>query len=221
MTQKHEPSEELGCHQQTYETVPGGVICGPESSKYGTSTHRVLGSNGTGSYLLTAAHIFSDITCGTGAKVYQYGQKVGEIVDFYGGLDAAIVDQTADTEVSGFSNKIEGANWGPVNGHVTRNGVIDLAGNETEIYKMGVITCKTSGRIKEDERSRAGSCGSGSGYLRYTCYAEQGDSGGPVYAEKTSPIDGDKYIATIGLITTATICSSAYSINNNTGYIFS
>lgn len=110
---------------------------------------------------------------------------------------------------------------GTAEGRVTENGVSSLMGDETEVYKVGQTTCRTSGQITEMYGNDASCAGTGHHYINTNITVDNGDSGGPVFDEWYDT-NFNRYVCSIiGLVSKVNgLTSSAYSIYNKHGYMF-
>lgn len=219
------------CDQQRYDEshsyVPGGVKTErdiPDSQYYSvaTTTCRVYDSNNN-PYMMHCAHQFGacDSSSMNDEVAYQAYQKMGSVLAYDLSMDFAVVSESTDSEINGLSGTVENA-AGDVLGRVTKSGLKDLMSNQTEVYKSGQRTCRTSGVVDEINQSNSLDCASDDdNYVDCTMETCQGDSGAPYYAEKWDPTMKEYYTAIIGVHSRGgAIGCAAYRIHNDWGYEF-
>lgn len=219
------------CDQSPYEEehsyVPGGVKSEREldSGAYavGTTTCRVYDSDDK-YYLMHCAHQFGACdgdTSTRGMEALHAYQKTGEVANYDIEQDFAVVEETWDTEVEDYDDTVENA-AGKVKGRVTESGVKDLMGNETDIYKCGQRTCRTSGVVADMYQSNSLGCAvDDDDYVHVTMETCQGDSGAPYFAEKWDSFSKTEYTAIIGVHSRGGAYGcAAYKINDKWGFYF-
>ncbi|WP_257300608.1 hypothetical protein [Haloarchaeobius sp. FL176] len=199
------------CNVGDFSIMPGGVVIEEANgSSGGTSTCEVSRtvSGNKRYYMMTSAHLF---TCSgsniAGDGVNQSGRSFGTVADYDFDQDWAIVERDPNGAVSDFDNGIEDT-AGIMAGHVTENGLADLKGTDTTVYKQGITTCNESGQVDQYDVSVNTSCNSISSndYVRLTTDEDNGDSGAPHYHQYT--YNGCNYLALIAPHT-AGACSSS------------
>ena len=190
---------------------PGGVKCsGPD--KYGTLQSALYDVSSYTSYFTTAKHLFN----GRGSDVtddYLYqpsgGQPIGNIFETHCYDDFIVADSiNGHSPVSEVTDAIPNI----VSGQFSADGLADLKAQGDSLHKVGVTTCKTSGKIKAIHGQTAVyGCQPKAGQV---CWGtvndiDNGDSGGPVY--HPDPNHPTQYIM---------ISSYCNGWANNPGYTF-
>ncbi len=219
------------CHTEEYTPVPGGVgmsNTGYYKSFRGTTTCKVLNSSGEPG-MLTAAHVITDEDdCSSpwDEKAYQAGNQMGKVpyMGYDRSEDWAVIDTTGN-ETDGYAGYIEGANAAQA-GYKTKDGLRTLKSNETTIHKMGKTTCKTDGTVNEVEAYHSSGCFESYYTVICSLYADDGDSGSPIY-HRWYNYDRHRYdLSVIGVTAKSntdiewTYATGAYHLANDHGYDF-
>lgn len=143
-------------------------------------------------------------------------------MDLDASRDISVTRKTADMDVNGYSNQIEDA-AGELEGRMTKSGLKDLMSNDTEVYKVGRKTCRTSGEVENLNVAEKLACADefNREYVECTMNTEGGDSGAPYFHEAWDPTLNEYYIAMIGVHSGGeSVGCSAYDIYNTYGYEF-
>lgn len=189
----------------------------------------MLSSDGSDRLMLHCGHAFDHCELGgiQDVKAYQGTQFIGRAIHGDASRDIAVVGHSDDDDGVTYSDRIEDGN-GPVEGRVTESGLQDIMGESTEVYKVGVSTCRESGLVLEMYRSRSLNCASDNNhYVKFSTHSEGGDSGSPHFHETVDPTTNEPYVAMIGVhsrggsdASTYSIGCAAYDIYDEYGYMF-
>lgn len=166
------------CYDQTYDCVPGGAHI---SSDNGSATAGCKVTYSNDSYLLTAAHTFTDKCSRIGGEpAYQpNSRKIGEVDVYNHQKDYALVGQTSDSKGSGFTDEVVDHNW-TQSGYVSQEACKDFKSTGEQITHFGKTTCEKTTTINQCEAS-FGYCNDTDNpwAVTFDYEVESGDSGGP------------------------------------------
>lgn len=193
--------------------VEGGVNSSGDENAVGTSAYKVTDSFGN-PHLLMCAHVAedkNDLPCssGVGQRIDQHDQKIGTVSEGNKSGDWAIVDESSDSDISGFDATIQytkpdpDASW-PIKCWYTEKGLTNDVLNGPTIYQQGIMSGHSDGILKElNVHIHWGLC-DGSGFfntddtgIRTTVEIANGDSGGPIFTES----DSSNELELVGYIT--------------------
>ena len=191
-----------------YDPISGGEVLCNKTDGYFTSACRVK-KNGSGSYMLTAAHPFYDENssscsgalnepCWQGESTTS-NRKFGEVYDWYSRHDWAILTVGENGLDADRNIRFPNGNKYVVKGHYTKEKIDRMASYGNTVHKIGASTGNTTGEIKSiSYKINNGHCIYMDGAaVRVSNNQAGGDSGGPVFE-----LVGDKCemvsIATLG-----------------------
>lgn len=182
-----EPEERVlegnACYnEKVYDDTPGGVTF--DGATAGSQYY--IDYDGDGSFeqtMLTAGHVISFNHCDTnivGNNVTQHHEDWGEVVDHRSSLDVAACAPTqygksVDNHIQQTFDKLV------VSGHVTESGLQDMVANEEYVWKTGIMTGTTSGKVDKMYEGGSGCGGYNNEGVRSKNDSSSGDSGCPVY----------------------------------------
>lgn len=170
--------------EQVYDPILGGVHANTTSSTTSGHTTTCRTFHNDDPCLMLPRHAYSGGRCSTSltdTECYQYGDRVGHLVDDWQQLDVAVANCN-NSKRNGISAEIVGQN-GTLDGYVMAYGVDVLQSRNATVHKRGIGTAKTSGKIIDVDRSIE--CDSPASDLAEVVMSsasqQAGDSGGPVY----------------------------------------
>lgn len=182
-----------GCYTGYKDPLEGGIGCYSEEGYNGTLCCRV--KKGGNTYLLTARHLFTgngtfcsdDDTVGK-TWFQGSGDKAGKVEYAYQNHDAVLLD-TSKTSRSISNTMVDES--GTVVGRVTKNGASYLMSNDSTVESRGRNSCDTSGQIVGGDQIIQCWDDYIGNVIESSTTFDDGDSGGPVYYQKSN---GDTYV---------------------------
>jgi len=139
------------------DKIPGGVrISFAGRDGYGTLTPRIVDGSFDHTYsLATAAHVLSrdENECGDdflGTSAYHHGNYIGDVVAVDHDLDMAIVHNSSswDQPIPEVWHPADHSErWEPIEETLTSDGVDYWINNDRQVWKYGVSTCFTTGKV--------------------------------------------------------------------------
>lgn len=194
-TEKSGPFQD-GCYTGYKSILEGGIGCNTEEGYDGTLCCRA--TKGGNTYLLTTRHVFTgngtfcsdDNTVGK-TWFQGDGDKAGKVEYAYQNHDAVLLDTSATSR--SVEDTIIDEN-GTVVGRVTKDGADYLMSNNSTVHSRGRTSCDTSGQIVGGDQIIQCYDDYIGNVIESSTTFDDGDSGGPVYYQKSN---GDVYIVHI------------------------
>lgn len=176
------------CHNDCYDKIAGGALMENGGGARFTAATRVR-HNGN-DRLLTCGHPFwnpDDCNPETyGQTVYHCRNQLnaGDISKLNRSADYALIKPTSGMDVSGYREHVHWTDVSTiqVSGHATKESLHEIKSQDETVWKYGATTCNRDGLIKGyTENAPWDDCVEDGIFVRSTNYAEDGDSGGPIY----------------------------------------
>lgn len=176
------------CHDDCYNEIAGGTLMKNAGGAPFTATTRVRHDGSD--RLLTCGHPFWSLDdCNPetfGQTVYHCRNQLdaGDISKLNRDVDYALIKPTSSMDVNGYREHVHWTDVSTiqVSGHATKSALHDIKSQDKIIWKYGATTCNRDGLIKcYTEDAPWDDCVEDGIFVKSTNYAEDGDSGGPIY----------------------------------------
>lgn len=170
--------------KKTDSTVPGSVEC-DDGDGYATLAPRLYDPANSDEYFATSNHVFGGAN--GGESLYQAdgengNNKIGTVENGYCYMDLAIATPVNRSPAPAI--KLEIADEVQVSGSYSKAGLSDIKSQGKLMYKVGVTTCSTQGKIKAvDGQTCAYGCRCKDGQVKWgtQSHFDDGDSGSVTY----------------------------------------